>query len=232
MRILSRISLEDAEAADRLCDICMDVTAMSGVGMMVMASDVPGVSPFATNSVSALIEELQITLGEGPCIDAYNLARPVIEPDLAAASGRWTAFAPPVLAAGVRAIFGFPVRVGAHLLGTLDLYRDRPGALSIDQHADALIMADILGEAILLSQLRAGPGELGTVLEPMGRLQDIVHGAAGMVSVQLGVGVDQALALLRARAFSTDSQLIEVARDVVARRLRFDNAGGGTGPTA
>jgi len=41
----------------------------------------------------------------------------------------------------VRAIFGFPFQVGAIRLGALNLYRDRPGPLSDDQHADALVMA-------------------------------------------------------------------------------------------
>jgi len=230
LRILSRLSDEDALAADRLCDLCRDITAMTGVGIMLMARDAPHGSPFATNAVSALIEDLQITLGEGPCIDAYKLARPIVEPDLAAATGRWVAFAPAVLAAGVRAIFGFPLRVGNDLIGSLDLYRDRPGALSDDQLADALVMADIVGESILLSQALAPPGELASGLESMSKLQDIVQGAAGMVSVQLGVVIDQALIRLRAHAFATDRPLIDVARDVVARRLRFDGTNGEKNP--
>jgi hypothetical protein len=226
LRILSRLPETGASAADQLCHVCMDVTAMSGVGIMLMSSDAPSGSPFATNAVSALIEELQITLGEGPCVDAYKFARPVVEPDLAAASGRWTAFTPAVLAAGVRAIFGFPLWAGSNVMGALDLYRDRPGALSEDQHADALVMADIVGEAILLSQSLAPPGELATALEPMGKLQDIVHGATGMVSAQLGVSVGEALARLRAYSFAVDRPLVDVAREVVARRLRIDSATG------
>jgi hypothetical protein len=41
------------------------------------------------------------------------------------------------------------------------------------------------------------------------------------VSVQLGVPIDQAFLILRARAFSQSRPVSVVAADVVGRRLRF-----------
>ena len=49
----------------------------------------------------------------------------------------------------------------------------------------------------------------------------VVHNAAGMVSVQEGISVTEALIRLRAFAFSSDRLLADVAEDVVARRLRL-----------
>jgi AmiR/NasT family two-component response regulator len=49
----------------------------------------------------------------------------------------------------------------------------------------------------------------------------VVHQAAGMISVQASVAVDDALALLRARAFSDNRPINEVAVDVVRGDLRF-----------
>ena len=58
--------------------------------------------------------------------DRHDL--PVTEPDLALPiTARWQAFAPPAVEAGVRAVFGFPLRVGAARLGALSLWRDHPG---------------------------------------------------------------------------------------------------------
>ena len=72
---------------------------MSGAGIMLMTGDVPRGSLCSSNDVSALIEDLQFTLGEGPCIDAYQLDRPVLEPDLADPdTARWLAFSPPAAA--------------------------------------------------------------------------------------------------------------------------------------
>jgi hypothetical protein len=83
-RILGRLAARDhnGEAA-RLCAACAEVTQMSGAGIMLLSGDVPRGSVCTTNEVSSLIEELQYTLGEGPCIDAHRHRTPVIEPDLA-----------------------------------------------------------------------------------------------------------------------------------------------------
>jgi GAF domain-containing protein len=232
LRILADLSSGGAtepEAA-RLCEVCAEVSLMSGAGIMLMAGDAQG-SVCSTNEVSALIEELQYTLEEGPCVDAYHQDRPVLEPDLANPSTpRWHAFTPPAVEAGVRAIFGFPLQVGAVRLGALNLYRDQPGPLSDEQNADALILAGVAARAVLAMQESAPPGELAPELQRGANFHFVVCQAAGMVGAALGVRVGEALACLRAYAFSTDRLLTEVAEAVVARKLRFDDLGFGVDP--
>ena len=126
--------LSDGEStwpAARLCAVGPQIAGVNGAGVMLMSGDIPHGSLCASDAVSQLIEELQYTLGEGPCVDAYQRDAIVSEPDLAdPQTSRWSAFTPPVLQAGVRAVFGFPLRVGMVRLGALNLYRDRPGELS------------------------------------------------------------------------------------------------------
>ena len=135
---------------------------MSGAGIMLLAEDRPRGSVCTTDEVSAQIEELQYTLGEGPCVDAHRHHAPVIEPDLASPGlVRWAAFSRSAVAAGARAVFGFPVAVGDIRVGALNLYRDRPGPLTADQHADALVVAEVAARSIIAMQADAVPGELG-----------------------------------------------------------------------
>ena len=198
---------------------------------MLMNEELPRGSVCTTDEVSALIEQLQYQLGEGPCVDAHNLERPIFEADLARpGTPRWLGFSGPAVAAGAHAVFGFPLRVGAVRLGALNLYRDQPGPLDDDQHADALVMADVAARAILLLQANAPPGELAAELLAGADFQYVVHQAAGMVAAQLDVGVSQALIRLRAYAFGADRALVDVARDVVARALRFDKETGDAQP--
>lgn len=204
---------------------------MSGAGIMLMSGDVPHGSVCTSDNVSAVIEELQYALGEGPCVDAYRQGRPVFEADLAhPATPRWLAFAGPAVAAGAQAVFGFPLQVGAVRLGALNLYCDRPGSLNDEQHANALVMADVAAQAVVLLQAGAPPGKLAAELEAGADFHYVVHQAAGMIAAQLNIGVGQALVRLRAYAFGNDRRLAEVAEEVVARTLRFDARGGETDP--
>lgn len=233
-RILARLVVDGASESQtkRLCQVCAEVTEVSGAGIMLMSGDVARGSVCSTNEVSAAIEQLQYDLGEGPCVDAYHLDRSVLEPDLAdPAAPRWLAFTGPALEAGVRAVFGFPLQVGAVRLGALNLYRDRPGPLGDEQHADALVMADVAAQALLVLQANAPPGGLAAELEAGADFQYVVHQASGMVSAQLGVSVGQALVRLRAYAFGNDRSLTEVAKDVVERTLHFDERSGENDPT-
>jgi hypothetical protein len=225
LKIISRLVPFGLGAVEtvRLCEVCAEVTGASGAGIMLIDNGASRGSVCTTNSVSELLEDLQFTLGEGPCIDACRDDRPVLEPDLVnPAIPRWVAFSPPAIAAGAQAVFGFPIRVGAAGLGALNLYRENPGPLTDEQLADALVLADVVAEVILLMQANASPGELASVLESSASFHYVVHQASGMVSAQLDVPVDQALVRLRAFAFGSGTPLVDVARSVVDRTLHFD----------
>ncbi|HVT76864.1 MAG TPA: GAF and ANTAR domain-containing protein [Acidimicrobiales bacterium] len=212
----------DTAPAPSLCAVCASATEMTGAGIMLMAGDSPRGSVCSSNHTSAELEELQFLLGEGPCVDAYNFDRPVLEPDLSAPEEpRWVEFSRGALAAGAQAVFGFPMQVGAVRLGALNLYRDRPGPLSHDQHADALVMAGVAARDVLAMQADAPEGAIPSELEATGNFRFVVHQATGMVAAQLDVNVSEAMIRLRSYAFAHDRPLIDVADDVVTRRLRL-----------
>ena len=232
LELLARIVGPSGELdTQRLCDVCAEVTGVTGAGIMLMSGDIPRGSVCTTDSVSSLIEQLQYGLGEGPCVDAYHQDRPVAERDLAhPTTPRWLAFTGPAVDAGARAVFGFPLQVGAVRLGALNLYRDAPGALTDDEHGDALLMAGIVAQALMLLQAGAPAGTVSAELEANADFQYVVHQASGMVAAQLEVSVGQALIRMRAYAFGNDQTLTNVARAVVDRKLRFDAQSGEKDP--
>ena len=132
------------------------IAGVTGAGVMLMSGEIPRGSLCTSDGVSQVIEELQYTLGEGPCVDAYLQDTVVAEPDLAdPVTRRWPVFSPPAAQAGARAVFRFPLRVGTVHLGALNLYRDRPGPLSGDQHADVLVVAGVAARWVLEAQAGA-----------------------------------------------------------------------------
>ena len=83
IRIVERlVGAAPGEEGERLCDVCAEVTRMSGAGIMLMSEEGPRGSLCTSNEVSGLIERLQYDLGEGPCVDAYETDRPVLETNL------------------------------------------------------------------------------------------------------------------------------------------------------
>jgi hypothetical protein len=223
-RLLAGSGDEKASQPLRICELCVDALAVSGAGIAMVTADGHRGVVCATDEVSATIEELQLTLGEGPCVDAAVSGSPVLLPALGGSADfaveRWPAFLDGATTAGVEAMFAFPLRVGAISVGVLDLYRDKPGTLRGEDLAAALIAADAAALALLYLDTD-GPAAFADDHDSRASYQLQVHQATGMITAQADVTVAQAYLILRARAFAEARPLAELAADVVARRVRF-----------
>jgi hypothetical protein len=224
LRRLAETAADPATQCQRITALCVETLAVTGGGISVVTAAGNRGVVCATDDVSAQIEALQFTLGEGPCVDAVAFGAPVLISDLTEfddlAIGRWPAFLEGAGAAGVQAVFALPLRIGAISVGVMDLYRDSPGDLGADELTAALLAADTAGLALLhLDGGRDNAFADDTDARSTYQLQ--VHQATGMIQVQADVLTEDAFLLLRARAFATGRPLVEVAVDVVERRLRF-----------
>ncbi len=174
----------------------------------------------ATDGVGRAGEDLQFALGEGICWHAAGARRLVHAPDLSS-DGRWVQFSRSAAQSGIAAAFSLPLQVGAVLVGVLDVYRRTAGPLS-SESAGLLSVYGQAATAVLL--LLTGEGdELDDAagLTELADIRPVVHQAAGMVAVQLGVDLTTALLRLRALAFASGRPLRDLAGDVVARRTRL-----------
>jgi hypothetical protein len=225
-RILAEIGGTDAvvrpdEVALGICHFAVQHLAASGCAVTLMTRP-PSVEVLAVAGRNAdEIAELQFTLGEGPCLDAFLAGVPTFAVDLANQGGRWPMFSTQAAELGVLAEFSLPMQLGAAPVGVLDLSREQPGMLSDEHLADALTAADIVTDAVLLLQGESDGSELATLLDPAGQDRMVVHQATGMVSAQLDVAIPDALATLRAAAFRSARSIYDVAVDVVDRRISF-----------
>jgi GAF domain len=201
------------------CDAGVRLVEASGAGLTLMNGAGRSESRYATNETGSLLDDAQFTLGEGPGPDAFRTAMPVLvdELDSGPAHRRWPLFTAAAIDAGAQAIFAFPLRTGAVRLGALVLHRTTLGPLAPDQVADALVLTDVI-LSLLLDEMTSVRRPLTEEIRLTGAE---IHQATGMVSVQLGVTVEEALIRLRAYAFAHDQPIAAVAHEVVARRLRM-----------
>ena len=211
---------DDRVLAERICQACINGLDVDGAAISLHTASTLRETLFASDPTSDLLEELQFTLGEGACMDAARTGRPVLVPDIhdAAQSARWPFYAEAVERAGVGAVFALPLQWATINLGVLDLHRAASGSLPTAQLRDALGAADIA--ALMLLGLRTDPGGDRVWERSWGNRVEI-HQATGMVVAQLDLSATDAFARLRAYAFVEHQLLGDVARDVVARRLRF-----------
>jgi hypothetical protein len=203
--------------------VAVSLTGIDSAAVAVVLPASPRETIYASDPIASVLEELTLTMGEGPGVDALADG-PALVADLtdAACLIRWPVFAPAATKVGIRAVFAMPLRIGAIRLGVLDLYRAEAGELDREQLSDALVLADTMGALLLDEADRRGPHQDGLLPEHTGAQSAVVHQATGMVIVQLGVTAAVAMLRLRAHAFTHDRPLRDVAADVVARRLRFD----------
>lgn len=222
-RHLELLSMLDAESTDpavllrKVCELCVGVCAVSGAAIVVQG-DGDGTAQAvacATDPVSLVLDDLQRTVGEGPGVAARALGGPVLVADLATAGARWPAFTPAAQAAGVAAVFSFPLHVGAVRVGTLDLHRDSEGSLGRDALRDALTLADIATHLVLDDLDSPDPMDVGLLSD----VHAVVHQATGVVTAQLNISMHDALLRIRAHAYAHQTPLDEVSRRIVARNL-------------
>lgn len=224
--------VQDAERAatggariDYVCARLAESLPVNGVGLSVTGGPGRHQRVAATDDVSARIEDLQVLLGQGPCVDAVATGAPVLVADIGepAVAARWPAFTPAVAAIGVRASFALPLAVGGVRIGAMDLYRDDVGTLDRPDVEKAQDFAAAAVELLLGLQDGAADGHRSTPEDPAA--SSVVHQATGMVMVQMGAGAEGAFAALRARAYQQGQPLRQVALEVLERRLRFDDLG-------
>lgn len=207
---------------DRVCIAAVVLLSLSGAGLSLMVDGQLRGSAGVSEPGIAAVQELQLELGEGPCVDSWSRGEPVLEPNLAEPTVvRWPSFAQAAIEAGVRAVFAYPLRIGAIRIGVLVLYRDWPGGLEEEQAARALVLADVASQVVLAVQAGAASDSVHELLAGEPSHWAEVHQATGMASAQLGVSMDEAFVRLRAYAFADRRSLRDVSRDVVARRLRL-----------
>ncbi|MER6954044.1 ANTAR domain-containing protein [Streptomyces sp. NPDC000618] len=232
-RIRGLVAEEAARRGARVgvVDVCTAAVAalpVGGAGLSAMSTAAASHPLCSTDDISEKLEELQLTLGEGPCVDAFARGSAVLTPDLLTVEPQehWAVFAAAALEAGARAVFSLPLRMGAIRPGVLDLYAGVPTVLGTEELADALAFADLATLLLLGTRIdeTGAPGDGPAPdrgFEDLGAYRAEIDQASGMLTVQLGVGIEEAFVRLRAHAYAQGRRLADVAADVVARRLRF-----------
>lgn len=227
-------TVDPTELPRQICRACLEALPVDGVGVSLMAGHQVGGRALlgASDDTGSRLEDLQFNLGEGPCATAFTTGQPVLVPDLEAtdAQTRWPMFIDGAQTTNARALFAFPLQLGAIRVGAMDCYRLKPG--SLDEVTEALVVAEAITMALLQAQSRTpdvnsergqdrdDEDEASLASQAVGRHAQ-VHQATGMISAQLQITTEEAFVRLRAYAYQQERSMDEVGAEIVARRLSF-----------
>ncbi|MGY1740615.1 MULTISPECIES: ANTAR domain-containing protein [unclassified Blastococcus] len=209
---------------DRLARAAAKVLPVDGAGISLFFAEDRRLPLGASDPVSAEVERLQFTAGEGPCLSAHAEGRAIVA-DEDTIGTRWPAFHDLLVAATpVRGTISLPLADGLSGIGALDLYVVPPGDIATLGLQDALVVADEVAATLRAqSELSRQAGDAPAWVEaPSVDRRAVVWQAMGFVNAGLGVESEDALALLRGHAYAEGVDLDEIARRVVARELPLE----------
>jgi hypothetical protein len=202
----------------RVCHAAREVTGVDGASITMDNSAPNRITLCATDMRSDMLENLQDVLGEGPGRDAFDSGQPMQTGLDVKAASRWPQFIPAAeKVLGAEAfLWAFPMHSAGDVVGTMTLYRMFPIPL-----AESLDTVQFLADT-LAAPLFRDPSALAEMADASAwSSRAVVHQATGMLVGQLGVSVDDALAVLRSYAFANSAHLTDVARAVVERKLNL-----------
>ncbi len=216
------------DAADRLCETCVALFDVDAAAISLVFDGATNGTLGCSDEQARAYDEVQFTVGEGPCLESVALCAPVLVTDLAdRTERRWPLYGPALLEMRIRGVYAIPVVVAGEYVGALDLFRALPGQLPARELAGATLAAELAGIPLLdlldqdLQAAVAEPGSNAWVeLAVLSRAE--VSQATGMLVAQLGIEPADALLRLRAHAYATGRAATDVARDILERRLRLE----------
>lgn len=208
-------SFEINDVLQELADHAMAILEAEGAGVSVAVGNDRLRFVTSTSDRITMIEHAQDRVQAGPCTEAYETG------DVVTATGaeldRWPEYAAAVRAAGLGAVVGLPLKANDHRIGALDVYAEAGRLWSDEDTEAAQVLADIATAYLLHAGELAKAHQLGTQLQGALDSRIVIEQAKGMLSRDHSITVDEAFALLRHHARSTNSNLRRIAEDIVER---------------
>jgi transcriptional regulator with GAF, ATPase, and Fis domain len=203
------------EFLQMLADRAAGLVASSTVGLLL--ADQHGRLQFmaASDENTRLLELFQLQNRDGPCLDAFNTARPVVNVDLRAAAGRWPQFAPRATASGFRSVHAFPLRLRGDVIGAMNVFGNDLGGLDEADVEIVQALADVAAIGLLQERAIRHGEVLTEQLQGALNSRVIIEQAKGAIAQAHNVTVDAAFDRIRVYARRTNSRLSDVARMIV-----------------
>lgn len=211
------------ELLHELARLSVDMLGAAAAGLL-LADQRGSIRMVAMSDESpALVELFDVLADEGPCVDAYRTGKVVAVSDLAAAKGRWPAFAPKAVAEGYRSAQAIPLRHRRYVIGALNLLGLGPRPLLDDDVVIAQALADTATIGILQERALRRSEVVTEQLQTALNNRVIIEQAKGFLAHAGQIAPADAFECLRAYSRSNNTRLTRVSQDVLTAAIRADD---------
>jgi GAF domain-containing protein len=208
-----------------LADRCAELFEAAEAGVM-LGDQRGGLRVVASSSERArLLELFELQNEQGPCLDSFSTGLAVVAEDLADNLGRWPLFSREALAAGFRSAHSLPLRFRSEVIGALNLFRTKCGALDADDLLGAQAMADIATISILQARALREARVLADQLQRALNSRVVIEQAKGVLAERTQVNLDDAFRMLRTYARNHNRRLHDVATAVISSLISIEELG-------
>ena len=202
-------ALGRSDTVRAVVELALSTFRCSGVGVVLLDAESRPESAGASDDDAAAADGLQLSLRQGPVLQAIERRQPVLVTELRA-DGRWGFWAPSAADLGFRSVLALPLADG-DIAGSLTLYaRSASGFRSADL-ASTMVFAQLSSIAIAVAQERE------QLLQAV-QSRSIVGQAQGILMEHYGVTATQALTVLHRYSAQQDLQLSAMAERVIRER--------------
>jgi transcriptional regulator with GAF, ATPase, and Fis domain len=194
---------------------CAEVLGVSAAGLLL--TDQRGALRVvaASTEQTRLLELLQMQTNEGPCTECFHTGRPVAVADLSAASDRWPRFVAHARDIGFVSTHALPMRLRSDVIGALNLFHTRPGALPLETIRLGQALADVATIALLQARAISHRDTVAEQLQTALNSRVVIEQAKGVIAERRQLDMDRSFILLRSAARNSNRRLSDLARDVV-----------------
>jgi GAF domain-containing protein len=202
-----------------LVETCTDILDAQAAGLLLRNSTGQLEVVVSTTEDANFVEVVQLGAAAGPCWECATTGEPVTVADVGALGDRWPAFQQAALQRGFLSAHATPLRLRETVIGTMNLFGTKKGALSDEDIAAAQALSDVATIGVLAQRATAEREAVGVQLQRALDSRVVIEQAKGVLAQSTGVSMDTAFTALRQFARSNNLNLHAVAAALVERRL-------------
>ncbi len=117
------------ELLQNLVEACADLLDASAAGIMLAEPNGELSLVASTSERGRLVEMMQLSSGNGPCVESFATGDVVEVQDVATVAESWPEFAAEAIGQGFHSVHAVPLKLRGTVIGTLNLFRNEVGAL-------------------------------------------------------------------------------------------------------